>query len=281
MPEIAQHTNSALSETTTQPASLLSGETVQETVPENLIAVLPLGAHEQHGPHLPFETDTIIADGIAARLAGALPEHITARFLTTEPVGYSIEHMDVEGSRTLAFSEAVNRWVGIGENLCAANIRKLVILNAHGGNSPLATIVATELRARLGMLAVATHWTRFGIPEELISPEQKHLDIHAGYIETSVMLALAPELVHMDKAQNFTNVQGQLIEDYQYLRAYGPHAFGWMMSDLNKQGAAGNALRANAQDGEKIIAHAVKGLTGLMEDVHRFDISAFGEAPAL
>ncbi len=280
MPEIAQHTNSALSETNTQPASLLAGEAVQEPVPENLIAVLPLGAHEQHGPHLPFETDTIIADGIAARLADALPEHITARFLTTEPVGYSVEHMDVEGSRTLAFSEAVNRWVGIGENLCAANIRKLVILNAHGGNSPLATIVATELRARLGMLAVATHWTRFGIPEELINPEQKHLDIHAGYIETSVMLALAPELVHMDKAQNFTNVQGQLIEDYQYLRAYGPHAFGWMMSDLNKQGAAGNALRANAQDGEKIIAHAVKGLTGLMEDVHRFDISAFGEAPA-
>ncbi|MDM7852172.1 creatininase family protein [Pseudochrobactrum kiredjianiae] len=254
---------------------------MQETVPDNLIAVLPLGAHEQHGPHLPFETDTIIADGIAARLANNLPEHITARFLTTEPVGYSVEHMDVEGSRTLAFSEAVNRWVGIGENLCAANIRKLVILNAHGGNSPLATIVATELRARLGMLAVATHWTRFGIPEELISLEQKHLDIHAGYIETSVMLALAPELVHMDKAQNFTNVQGQLIEDYQYLRAYGPHAFGWMMSDLNKQGAAGNALRANAQDGEKIIAHAVKGLTGLMEDVHRFDISAFGEAPTL
>lgn len=281
MPEINQHASSALSEITTQPATILASDPVQETVPDNLIAVLPLGAHEQHGPHLPFETDTIIADGIAARLADNLPEHITARFLTTEPVGYSVEHMDVEGSRTLAFSEAVNRWVGIGENLCAANIRKLVILNAHGGNSPLATIVATELRARLGMLAVATHWTRFGIPGELISPEQKHLDIHAGYIETSVMLALAPELVHMDKAQNFTNVQGQLIEDYQYLRAYGPHAFGWMMSDLNKQGAAGNALRANAQDGEKIIAHAIKGLSGLMEDVHRFDISAFGEAPTL
>lgn len=281
MPEINQHASSALSEKSAQTAAILTSEPVQETVPDNLIAVLPLGAHEQHGPHLPFETDTIIADGIAARLADNLPEHITARFLTTEPVGYSVEHMDVEGSRSLAFSEAVNRWIGIGENLCAANIRKLVILNAHGGNSPLATIVATELRARLGMLAVATHWTRFGIPEELISPEQKHLDIHAGYIETSVMLALAPELVHMDKAQNFTNEQAILIDNYQYLRAYGPHAFGWMMSDLNKQGAAGNALRANAQDGEKMIAHAVKGLTGLMEDVHRFDISAFGEAPTL
>lgn len=264
MPEMNQHVNSDL-------------QILQEMIPDNLIAVLPLGAHEQHGPHLPFETDTIIAEGIAARLAENLPDHITARFLTTEPVGYSIEHMDVEGTRTLAFSEAVNRWIGIGENLCAGNIRKLVILNAHGGNSPLATIVATELRARLGMLAVATHWTRFGIPEELIRAEEKHLDIHGGYIETSVMLALAPDQVQMDKAQNFHNAQQDFMRDNQYLRAYGPHAFGWMMSDLNKQGVAGNALRANAADGETMITHAVKGLTGLMEDVHRFDISAFGE----
>lgn len=281
MPEITQHASSALSDRVPQTSEALATEPLQDTIPENLIAVLPLGAHEQHGPHLPFETDTIIAEGIAARLAENLPDHITARFLATEPVGYSVEHMDVEGSRTLAFSEAVNRWIGIGENLYAANIRKLVILNAHGGNSPLATIVATELRARLGMLAVATHWTRFGIPEDLISAEQKHLDIHAGYIETSVMLALAPELVQMDKAQNYINEQAKFIEEFQYLRAYGPHAFGWMMSDLNKQGAAGNALRANAQDGEKIIAHAVSGLTGLMDDVHRFDISVFGQTPSL
>lgn len=246
-----------------------------ETPPDNLIAVLPLGAHEQHGPHLPFETDTIIAQGIAERLADNLPAHINARFLTTEPVGYSIEHMDIDGTRTLAYSEAINRWIGIGENLCAANIRKLVILNAHGGNSPLATIVATELRARLGMLAVVTHWTRFGIPEDLISAEQKHLDIHAGYIETSVMLALAPDQVKMDKAQNFTNAQQDFINNNRHLRAYGPHAFGWMMSDLNPQGACGNALRANATDGEKMIRHSVNGLTELMEDVHSFDLSSF------
>jgi len=252
-----------------------------ETVPDNLIAVLPLGAHEQHGPHLPFETDAIIAEGIASRLADNLPAHINARFLATEPVGYSIEHMDVEGTRTLAFSEAINRWIAIGENLCAANIRKLVILNAHGGNSPLITIVATELRARLGMLAVATHWTRFGIPAELISAEEKHLDIHAGYIETSVMLALAPDQVRMDKARNFHNNQQDYINRYKHLRAYGPHAFGWMMHDLNAQGAAGNALRANAQDGEKMIRHAVTGLTELMDDVHQFDITAFGANPLL
>lgn len=279
MSKIKQNGNSAPTAQPFHSSQTSPSEGEAETVPENLIAVLPLGAHEQHGPHLPFETDTIIAEGIAARLEKNLPSHISARFLSAEPVGYSVEHMDVEGTRTLAFSEAVNRWIGIGENLCAGHIRKLLILNAHGGNSPLATIVATELRARLNMLAVATHWTRFGIAQELISPEQKHLDIHAGYIETSVMLALAPDQVHMDKAQDFANAQQDFIRDYQYLRAYGPHAFGWMMHDLNKQGAAGNALRANARDGEKIIARAVSGLTGLMEDMHRFDISAFGDNP--
>ncbi|WOC16719.1 Putative mycofactocin system creatinine amidohydrolase family protein MftE [Pseudochrobactrum sp. MP213Fo] len=277
MPELNQHANPAYSDKSVQSEAAFATDPMPETIPDNLIAVLPLGAHEQHGPHLPFETDTIIAEGIAARLAENLPPHINARFLSTEPVGYSIEHMDVEGTRTLAFSEAVNRWIGIGENLCAANIRKLVLLNAHGGNSPLATIVATELRARLGMLVVATHWTRFGVPEELISAEQKHLDIHAGYIETSVMLALAPEQVDMEKAQDFPNMQQQFISNNQYLRAYGPHAFGWLMSDLNKDGAAGDASRANAADGEKIIAHAVEGLSGLMEDIHRFDMSVFGD----
>lgn len=281
MSEISQNAGSPSSSATLLTDTAQAIEPAPESVPDNLIAVLPLGAHEQHGPHLPFETDTIIAEGIAARLAEQLPSHINARFLTTEPVGYSVEHMDVEGSRTLAFSEAVNRWIGIGENLHAANIRKLLILNAHGGNSPLATIVATELRARLGMLAVATHWTRFGIPEELISAEEKHLDIHAGYIETSVMLALAPAQVRMDKAQNFANAQKNFITDYKYLRAYGPHAFGWLMSDLNKQGAAGNASRAKSEDGEKIINHAVKGLCGLMEDIHHFDPLVFGASPSL
>src|SRR5690606_27443145 len=194
-----------------------------------MIVVLPLGAHEQHGPHLPFETDTIIAEGIAQRISEALPSDLNVNFLPAQPIGYSIEHMDVDGTRSLAFSEAINQWIGIGENLHAGGIRKLVMLNAHGGNSPLMTIVATELRARLDMLAVATSWTRFGLPEGLISDEAKKLDIHGGFIETSVMLALRPDLVDMSKARNFTNAQSALAEEFKHLRAYGPHAFGWKM----------------------------------------------------
>lgn len=242
-----------------------------KTMTSQKIAVLPLGAHEQHGSHLPFETDTIIAQGICHRLQAAVSGKLDVEFLPVQQLGYSIEHMDVKGSKTLSFDDAINQWIGIGAYLHAQGTRKLMLLNAHGGNSPLLTIVATELRIRYNMLVIATSWTRFGVPEDLISPQEKSLDIHGGFIETSVMLALRPDLVDMSKAENFDNRQAAFIQRFKHLRAYGPHAFGWKMSDLNKKGVAGNAKAANAQAGEKLIAHAVKGLSELLEDISRFD----------
>jgi creatinine amidohydrolase len=235
------------------------------------IAVLPLGAHEQHGPHLPFETDTLIAEGIVQRTIAAMPAGLPVTFLPVEPVGYSIEHMDVAGSRTLAYDEAVRRWLAIAGDLHGLGIRKLVMLNAHGGNSPLMTVVTTEARVRFDMLAVATSWTRFGQPDGWIAPEDKALDIHGGDIETSVMLALHPDKVDMAKAQGFTSRQQEFAARFKHLRAYGPHAFGWKMRDLNVEGVAGNAAAATAARGEALIAHAVTGFIELLEDVRDFD----------
>lgn len=242
------------------------------------IVVLPLGAHEQHGPHLPFETDTLIATGIVSRLKQALPDNLPVSFLPVEPVGYSIEHMDVTGTKTLGFNEAIERWLEIARQQHEQGVRKLIMLNAHGGNSPLMTIVATEARVRFDMLAVATSWTRFGLPEELITPEEKAIDIHGGDIETSVMLALCPQHVAMEKAQAFSSRQREFSNRFKHLRAYGPHAFGWKMSDLNPLGVAGNAAAASAEKGEKIIARSVKGLIELLQDVHAFDVNAFASS---
>lgn len=238
------------------------------------IAVLPLGAHEQHGPHLPFETDTLIVEGIVNRLIAALPADLPATFLAAEPVGYSVEHMDVPGTRSLDYDEAVARWLGIAEDLSRQGIRKFVMLNAHGGNSPLMTVVATEARVRFDMLAVATSWTRFGLPEGVIAPEEKAIGIHGGEIETSVMLALYPDRVDMTQAADFPSRQSDYAARFAHLRAYGPHAFGWKMSDLNRQGVTGNAAAATAGKGEKLIAHAVTGLIELLGDVHAFDVES-------
>lgn len=238
-----------------------------------VIALLPLGAHEQHGPHLPFETDALIATGIANRLVARMPADIPVSLLPVEAIGYSIEHMDVEGTKTLRFDEAVHRWLSIAENLARDGIGKLVLLNAHGGNSPLLTIVATEARVRFNMLVVATSWSRFGVPQGFMESKDKAIDIHGGDIETSVMLALHPDKVAMEKAQNFSSRQSEFERRFTHLRAYGPHAFGWKMADLNPLGAAGNAQAASAEKGERLIAHSVSGLLDLMLDVHAFDAS--------
>jgi creatinine amidohydrolase len=241
------------------------------------IAVLPLGATEQHGPHLPAETDAIIAEAIARRLAIAVAGRLQVTVLPTEKIGYSPEHLDFPATRSLAFDEAIRRWIGIGETLAGQGIRKLLLLNAHGGNSPLMTIVATELRGRCDMLCVATSWTRHlaGAP---VGEREREIGIHGGEIETSVMLALAPERVAMDKAADFANAQAGFAKDYKLLRAYGPHAFGWKIQDLNPAGATGNAAAASAETGEKLLQIAVASLVELVDDMHRFDIAAFEHA---
>jgi len=248
--------------------------TASETITARGIAVLPLGATEQHGPHLPFETDTLIAEAVASRLKDRLAGEIPLDILPAEPVGYSPEHMDVEGSKTLRFDEAVERWIGIGAQLAAQGTRKFVMLNAHGGNSPLMTVVATELRVRHAMLAVATSWTRFGYPADIVSPHEKAIGIHGGLIETSVMLAIRPDLVDMKRARDFASAQSRFEKDFTYLRAYGPHAFGWKMSDLSSDGVTGNAAGASDEKGERILDYAVAGLADLIRDVDKFDVSS-------
>jgi creatinine amidohydrolase len=237
------------------------------------IVVLPLGATEQHGPHLPFETDAIIAEAVCRRAAKLLPTSMKVELLPVERVGYSPEHLGFAGSLSLRWDEAVRRWIGIGEAAAARGVRKFVMLNAHGGNSPLMTIVATELRVRRKMLAVATSWTRFGFDEALVPAREKVLGIHGGLAETSVMLALRPKLVDMAKARDFASAQAGFERDFRHLRAYGPHAFGWKMEDLSREGVVGDAAGAAADVGEKLLDNAARGFAELLADVDRFDVS--------
>lgn len=249
--------------------SEMSESEVESAASERWIAVLPLGATEQHGPHLPPQTDTIIAEAMVRRTMDLLPAQLPVTFLSAEAVGYSPEHMDFPGTLTLTFDEAINRWIGIGEKLSALGIGKFVMLNAHGGNSPLTTIVATELRVRCDMLAVATGWTRFGIPDGILDARQRAVDIHGGLLETSLMLAIAPDRVDMASAADFPSAQSDFATRFAHLKAYGPHAFGWKMSDLNPLGVCGNASAATAGIGRRLLDHAAAGFAELLGDVDR------------
>lgn len=245
-----------------------------KTTAHETIVVLPFGAYEQHGSHLPSDTDTIIATELAQRLEEDI-DLVEIKLLPTEQIGYSIEHLDFGKTKSLGYQEAIRGWLDIIKQQYDIGHRKVLLLNAHGGNSPLLTIVATEARVKWNMLVVVTHWARFGLPSELTDEMNKSIDIHAGDIETSIMLSINSNLVDMKHAENFESKQTDYAKNFKFLRAYGPHAFGWKMNDLNDKGVVGNASAATAEKGKLIVDHAVAGLKDLVVDMSQFDVKQF------
>jgi len=248
-------------------------EATIDAADENTVFIVPLGATEQHGKHLPFETDSLIAQGICAKLIEVISDEVDVRILPVEYIGYSPEHMDHAGSKTLTFDEAINRWIEIGKACATAGGRRIIFMNAHGGNSPLVSIVTQELRVRHSILAVATKWDRFIKGTGIVSSSEERFGVHGGDVETSVMLALHPDMVSMNEARDFPNLQEMLSLENKHLRAYGSHAFGWKAADLNSLGVTGNAGLATVEKGMALLKVAVEGLHELVIETRGFDLT--------
>lgn len=252
---------------------------VDMTAAARWIAVLPLAATEQHGPHLPFATDVMIAEAYLARVRELLPDHVPATFLAVQPVGISTEHIDFPGTLTLSTEAALKQWMALGIEVARAGVKKLVIVTSHGGNSAAMTLVAQDLRAYHGLLAVTTSWSRFGVPGGLFPAGEIRHGIHGGAVETSIMLARHREHVRIEAIADFRPASVAMEKDYRWLSAHRPAPFAWQAQDLHESGAVGNATLASAEKGERLLEHGARAFIELLEDVDRFDARTLSAGP--
>ena len=243
------------------------------------IAVLPLAAVEQHGPHLPLGVDTYIAEAYLARVEKILPAELPVTFLPVQRIGVSAEHLSYPGTLTFSAAAAIAAWTELGDSLARAGVRKLVLVTSHGGNVAAMEIVARDLRTRLGMLAVTVGWHRFGYPDGAFTPEEKRHGIHGGDIETSLMLAAKPETVQMDKAANATPATIAMAQEFKWLGAYRPAGFAWMTQDLNASGAIGDATLAKPEKGDAAFARGAWAFVELLQEVDSFDLARLRDGP--
>ena len=238
-----------------------------------MVAVLPVGAVEQHGPHLPVSVDAAINAGIVARAVEMMEPDMPVLVLPMMPVGKSNEHIAYPGTLTLSYETLARMWLEIGESVWRTGCRKLIIFNSHGGQPQVIDIVCRELRVRHKMFVVNAAWFKVTQCDDLFSATELRHGIHGGEVETSVMLHLHPELVDMAEAANFQPITVGLEKAGGLLSAEGAVGFGWQAQDLEPSGASGDAASADARRGAMLVERAAATLVALCAEVIAYPLA--------
>jgi len=254
---------------------------------KDVVAVLPVAATEQHGPHLPLKVDTAIVDGVIRAALDHLPANSQALFLPTQAVGFSPEHAAFPGTLTLKAETVLRLWTELAQCVAAAGVRKFIIFNAHGGQSNFMDIVARDLRARLGMMAFSVNWYAMPLLDAqgedvnaLLDAKEHRFGIHAGQMETSLMLALTPHMVDMSVASDFGSSAQSRAQEYEILGNGKTAKFAWQIQDYNESGAVGNAAAATAQLGQQVLEAAGQALARLLAEMEQIPLSTLVERSA-
>ena len=255
---------------------------------ERTIAVLPVAATEQHGPHLPVSVDTVLVDGVVAACLPHLSSDLSVLFMPTQAVGFSPEHDRFPGTLTLKSETVIRLWTDMGESVAAAGIKKLVLFNSHGGQVSVMDIVARDLRSRLDMLVYSVSWFNLPLMDEQgqdlnaqFSPEEHRFGIHAGEVETSMMLALDPAHVDMARALNFVSTSQDRATQFSILGNGKSAKLGWQIQDYNPAGAVGNAKAATPEKGRALVRAAGRSLAKLLAELDQFPPNTLVDGPVL
>ncbi|GKS97040.1 creatininase family protein [Acidovorax sp. SUPP2825] len=246
------------------------------------VAVLPVAAIEQHGPHLPLSVDAALLQGVIDAALPQLPAEVPALFLPPQNVGLSTEHTAYAGTLTLKPATLIALWTELGECVARAGVKKLLLLNGHGGQVSVMDIVARELRQHCGLLVYSASWFSLPLPEAVsaqFSAEEHRFGIHGGEIETSMMLHLAPGTVHMAQAQHWRSTSQDRAERYALLGNGKSAKMGWAMQDYHPAGAVGNAAGATAEKGRAVVQAAAAALVQLLGELHALPLDTVVDRP--
>ena len=247
--------------------------------PEGTIALLPVAAIEQHGPHLPLATDAIINEAIVSESLRRLPDHPIVLVLPAMTFGSSLEHTAYAGTLSVNAETLMASWNAVGASVARAGIRKLAIFNSHGGQTALVDLVALRLRVEQRMLVARVNYFAFGTPPGLFEEDEIAHGIHGGAVETSLMMHLRPELVRQEALQNFHGLGQAMADNKNLLGPEKPVGFGWMSQDLHPAGVCGNAEKADPKSGAAYFDHLSGSLVSLLLEMADTPLSILDRAP--
>lgn len=249
-----------------------------------VVALLPVGATEQHGPHLALSVDSDLVDAIVSAALPLLPAALAVLVLPTQKIGKSNEHARFPGTLTLGAETLIRVWTEIGDCVAATGVRKLLLFNAHGGQVALMDIVGRDLRARHDLIVYHSNWYDLPLADEAMAPfdaDERRFGVHGGDMETSMMLAIRPAQVDMAQARNFVSTSQHRARDYPILGNGRSARLAWQMQDYNVHGAAGNAAAATADKGRALVDSAASQLALLLAELARLPLSTLVERPSL
>lgn len=235
------------------------------------ILVLPVGAIEQHGPHLPVSVDRDLAEAVLELALTHVAGGLSALALPGFAYGKSNEHGAIPGTLSLSAATLLAILGDLAASLAKTGFRRLVLLNAHGGNAPVLEIAARDLKIAHGLRIATCHWYNFNEAERHGDARENAFGIHAGLIETSAMLALKPDLVAMDRAGDFASQAEAWQRDFVHIGlSPGRARPAWTIEDISTSGACGNAAAATPEIGEELLETAARNFARFLGEFERF-----------